>query len=66
MRVDVGVSDVGVADAVGLDEAVVGSDVVRSAPGAGVEVQAAPVRSSVTATTRNRGRGGASAATRAR
>jgi hypothetical protein len=66
MRVEVGVSDVGVADAVGFSGAVVGSDVVRFAPGGGVEVQAAQARSSVTATTRNRGRGGASAATRAR
>jgi hypothetical protein len=55
-----------VADAVGPGGAVVGSDVVRSALGAGVEVQAAPATSSVTATTRNRVRGGASAATRAR
>ena len=66
MTANVGASDVGVADAVELDGAVVGSDVVRSALGSGVEVQAAQATSSVTTTTRNRGRGGASAATRAR
>jgi hypothetical protein len=66
MTADVGASDVGVADAVGPGGAVAGSDVVRSALGAGVEVQAAPATSSATVTTRNRERGGAGAATRAR
>jgi hypothetical protein len=66
MTAEVGASVVGVAEAVGADGAVAGSDVVRSALGGGVEVQAAPATSSVTATTRNRGRGGAGAATRAR
>ena len=66
MTADVGASDVGVGDEVGPDGAVAGSEVGRSALVAGVEVQAAQATSSMIASTRNRGRGRASPATRAR